>query len=55
MSLQTYASYRGYSINVQVTPARTLSFHGVGRRSKVSWIIIGHGVAPRIHLGARSV
>jgi hypothetical protein len=43
MSLQTYASYRGYSSNVQVTPARTLSFHGVGRRYKVSSIIIGHG------------
>ncbi|MFL9963348.1 hypothetical protein PQR02_20170 [Paraburkholderia sediminicola] len=43
MSVQTYASYRGYSINVQVTPARTLSFHGVGRRYKVSWIIIGLG------------
>ncbi|MDR6495889.1 hypothetical protein ACOCG7_04165 [Paraburkholderia sp. DD10] len=39
MSFQIFASYRGYSINVQVTPARTLSFHGVGRRYKVSWFI----------------
>ena len=39
MTLQTYASYRGYNVNVQVTQARTLSFHGVGRRYKVSWVI----------------
>jgi hypothetical protein len=43
MSLQNSASYRGYSINVQVTAARTLSFHGVGRRYKVSWIVIEPG------------
>ncbi|MDR6449660.1 hypothetical protein J2794_005798 [Paraburkholderia terricola] len=39
MAFQTFSSYRGYSIDVQVTPARTLSFHGVGRRYKVSWLI----------------
>ncbi|MFL9931152.1 hypothetical protein P0D88_18250 [Paraburkholderia sp. RL18-103-BIB-C] len=44
MSFQTYASYRGYSINVQVDPATTLSFHGGGRRYRVSWVIssLGH-------------
>lgn len=43
MSFETYASYRGYSINVWVTAARTLSLHGVGRRYKVSWIVTGSG------------
>jgi hypothetical protein len=39
MSYQSYAPYRGFSINVRVTPAATLSFHGVGHRYKVSWTI----------------
>ncbi|MCP2091083.1 UNVERIFIED_ORG: hypothetical protein J2Y81_007170 [Paraburkholderia sediminicola] len=43
MSLPIDASYRGYSINVQVTSARTLSFHGVGRRYMASWIVTGPG------------
>lgn len=43
MSLPIDASYRGYSINVQVTLARTLSFHGVGRRYRVSWTVTEPG------------
>lgn len=39
MSFQTYASYRGYCIHVQIDRATTLSFHGGGRRYKVCWII----------------
>ena len=39
MSFAMYASYRGYSIKVWVTAARTLSLHGVGRRYRVSWIV----------------
>lgn len=47
MSFETYASYRGYSINVWVTAARTLSLHGVGRRYKVSWNCHGIGAVQR--------
>jgi hypothetical protein len=39
MSFQTYASYRGYGIHVEIDRATTLSFHGGGRRYKVCWII----------------
>jgi hypothetical protein len=43
MSYQTYESYRGYGIEVQVTPAKTLSFHGVGHRYRASWTITSPG------------
>jgi hypothetical protein len=43
MPFETYASYRGYSINVWVTATRTLSLHDVGRRYKVSWIVVRSG------------
>ncbi|CAB3795463.1 hypothetical protein [Paraburkholderia fynbosensis] len=39
MSYQSSTPYRGYSIDVHIVSARTLSFHGVGRRYKVSWTI----------------
>ncbi|WP_367839797.1 hypothetical protein [Paraburkholderia sp. DGU8] len=39
MSFQTYASYRGYRIHVQIDRATTLCFNGGGRRYKVCWVI----------------
>jgi hypothetical protein len=39
MVCQTYAPYRGFSIDVQVTTGKTLCLHNVGRRYKVSWTI----------------
>jgi hypothetical protein len=43
MSYRSYAPYRGYGIEVQVTPAKTLSFHGVGHRYRASWTISSPG------------
>jgi hypothetical protein len=43
MRSQSYAPYRGYGIDVQVTPAKTLSLHGVGHRYRVSWTVTSPG------------
>jgi hypothetical protein len=39
MSYESSAPYRGYCIEVRVTPCRSLSFHGMGCRFRVSWSI----------------
>jgi hypothetical protein len=39
MSDEVRAVYRGYGIEVRVTPCKTMSFHGMGRRFRVSWSI----------------
>lgn len=39
MACQSYAPYRGFGIDVQVTTGKTLCLHNVGRRYKVSWTI----------------
>ncbi|MGF7133162.1 hypothetical protein P3T40_004653 [Paraburkholderia sp. EB58] len=37
MSIQSYAPYRGYCIEVHVTPARAFAIGGIARRYRVSW------------------
>jgi hypothetical protein len=37
MSSPTYVPYRGYRIEVHVTPAMTRPIGGAGRRYRVSW------------------
>lgn len=39
MACQSYAPYRGFKIDVQVTTGKTLCLHNVGRRYRVSWTI----------------
>jgi hypothetical protein len=39
MSGQTYVPYRGWKIEVHVTPARTYALGGIARRYRVSWTI----------------
>jgi hypothetical protein len=39
MSYESCAPYRGYGIEVCVTPCKSLSFNGMGRRYRVSWSI----------------
>lgn len=39
MACQSYAPYRGFKIDVQVTTGKTLCLHNVGRRYRVSWAI----------------
>ncbi|MFM0061380.1 hypothetical protein [Paraburkholderia phytofirmans] len=39
MACQSYAPYRGFGIDVQVTAGKTLCLHNVGRRYRVSWTI----------------
>jgi hypothetical protein len=39
MSYESCAPYRGYGVEVCVTPCKSLSFHGMGRRYRVSWSI----------------
>lgn len=39
MFYESSAPYRGYCIEVRVTPCRSLSFHGMGCRFRVSWSI----------------
>lgn len=43
MSCQSYAPYREFKIDVQVTTGKTLCLHSVGRRYKVSWTISSCG------------
>ena len=39
MSYDSSAPYRGYGIEVCVTPCKSLSFHGMGHRFRVSWSV----------------
>jgi hypothetical protein len=39
MSNQSYAPYRGYCIEVHVTPARAFAIGGIARRYRVSWAV----------------
>jgi hypothetical protein len=39
MSSQSYAPYRGYCIEVHVTPARAFMIGGIARRYRVSWTV----------------
>jgi hypothetical protein len=39
MSYEACAPYRGYGVEVCVTPCKSLSFHGMGCRYRVSWSI----------------
>ena len=39
MSHESCAPYREYGIEVCVTTCKSLSFHGMGRRYRVSWSI----------------
>ena len=39
MSHGSHAPYRGYGVEVCVTSCKSMSFHGVGRRYRVSWSI----------------
>jgi hypothetical protein len=39
MSYESCVAYRGYGVEVCVTACKSLSFHGMGRRFKVSWSI----------------
>ncbi|RKT13687.1 hypothetical protein B0G69_6867 [Paraburkholderia sp. RAU2J] len=51
MSYQSSTPYRGYSIDVHIVSARTVSFHGVGRRYKVSWTISSSGTSAQVTAG----
>lgn len=42
MSAQTCAPYRGYRIDVQVTPSQSIAFSGVQRRYTVLWSIFSY-------------
>jgi hypothetical protein len=43
MTCQSYAPYREFKIDVQVTTGKTLCMHSTGRRYKVSWTISPSG------------
>ncbi|MEA3086153.1 MAG: hypothetical protein QOC89_3850 [Paraburkholderia sp.] len=43
MPCQSYAPYRAFKIDVQVTTGKTLCLHSAGRRYKVSWTISPSG------------
>lgn len=43
MPCQSYAPYREFKIDVQVTTGKTLCLHTVGRRYKVSWAVSPSG------------
>ncbi|MPW23896.1 conserved hypothetical protein [Paraburkholderia piptadeniae] len=43
MPTVSYATYRGYSIDVHVTPARSHSLGGAYRRFRVSWTVSSAG------------
>lgn len=51
MSNHSSTPYRGYNIDVHVITARTLSFHGVGRRYKVSWRISSSETSAQVTAG----
>lgn len=42
MSCRSYGPYRGYTIEVQVSPVKSLTFHVIAPRYGVSWIISSH-------------
>jgi hypothetical protein len=51
MSYHSSTPYRGYKIDVHIASARTLSFHGVGRRYKVSWTITSSETSAQVTTG----